>query len=303
MSARVFGTAAALLALVLPLRAQAADSASVAASEVAEPSFSWLGQARGISRGWSASRDTPALGWVFMPHEIRTGGAELALLTWRLPSWTLRAGFAGFVELESDGRNGTASKGAILWRGTYAGYAAFALDALGKRICPRCALEFTAQYRHESEHYTASNAGDVGENVLGTPYVGNGIIADAALSERAGDWFFAQRSYALWYVPDQSSYAAGAALDIHARYLRFERLQPFLSLYAEHRVGTALHGRNFPDAHRLRALFGAALPSSLGDIWVYGFGDIGNHYGIRALSEEATLGIGVRLTLGNSMAR
>jgi hypothetical protein len=33
---------------------------------------------------------------------------------------------------------------------------------------------------------------------------------------------------------------------------------------------------------------------------ILGFGDVGHRYGLQALSEEATLGLGVRLALGRS---
>ena len=41
-----------------------------------------------------------------------------------------------------------------------------------------------------------------------------------------------------------------------------------------------------------------ALPSALGDVMLYVSGDVGNRKGIRGLTEEATLGFGVRLALG-----
>ncbi len=56
-----------------------------------------------------------------------------------------------------------------------------------------------------------------------------------------------------------------------------------------------------PDAHRLRALLGPALPSALGDIVVYGFADTGHRYGVRGPTSEATLGFGMRLTLGAAL--
>lgn len=269
------------------------------AASAATPTFSWLGYARGISRGWSASRDTPALAWLVAPHQIRMGGGELAILTWRLPSLTLRPGFAGFVELESDGVvSSNHDSGKILWRGSYALYGAVALEALGKKVCERCALEVTLQYRHESQHYTGSNAGDPGEDVQNQPYVGNDIILDSALSEQVGEWFFAQRAYGYLFLPNQSSYSAGAGIDLHLRFTRWKLLHPFVSLYGEYLAGTELEGRDFPDAHRLRTLFGVALPSWLGDVMLFGFADSGNRYGIRGLTNEATLGVGARLALG-----
>ena len=41
-----------------------------------------------------------------------------------------------------------------------------------------------------------------------------------------------------------------------------------------------------------------AITSPYGDILLYAFGDVGNRKGIRGLTEEATLGVGIRLVLG-----
>ena len=269
------------------------------------PSFSWLGDARAISRNWAASRDTPTMNLTWFPRLTYVAGGEFALATWRRPRFTLRAGFAGLIELERDanedgfvGAAWPSHDGKLIWRGAYAGYVAVAPADWGKRICASCGVEFALQYRHESEHYTGSNAGDAGEDMRGVPYVGDDLILDAALSEHFTDWYFAQRAYLLGYIPGQSSYRAGAAFDLHARYTGFAGVHPFTSVSGEQRFGTELQGRDFPDVQRLRGLFGVALPSTLGDILVYAFADVGNRYGVRALSNEATLGAGVRLALG-----
>jgi hypothetical protein len=289
------------LCVLLPSVGCAAEGAAPAAT------FSWLSDARGISRAWSASRDTPTLNLTWFPRLSYVAGGEFAFFTWRRPRWTLRPGFAGLMEAERDVQvDGLASgpwpagNGKLLWRGSYAAYAALELDAPGKRICDACALELTLQYRHESEHYTGSNAGgDAGEDVRHTPYVGDDLIVDAALSERSGAWSFVQRAYLLWSLPGRSSYSAGAAFDLHARFRRWQLAHPFASAYGEYRAGTELHGRDFPDAHRLRVLLGVALSSTIGDLMVYGFADAGNRYGVRALTNEATLGLGLRLALGS----
>ena len=269
--------------------------------------YSFLGRARAVSLAWSASRDTPAMTLQPFPRATAMGGGDFALATLRWPSLTLRTGFAGFIELESDGEtNGVNSgpfpggSGSILWRGAYAYYVAFAPPSFGHAVCSTCTLELTLQYRHESQHYTGSNHGGEGQDVSDQPYVGNSVIVDGALAERLSEWYFAERVLALFYVPNHSSYSAGAGIDLHARYLLFPKLHPFTSLYGEYRQGTELRGRRYPDVYRVRALLGVALPSELGDILVYGAGDMGHRYGVRGLSEEATLGVGVRLTVGSS---
>jgi hypothetical protein len=269
-------------------------------------SIEFLGFAREISRGWSASRDTPAMTMTIFARPGVMGGGELSFLAVRFPDFTLRNGFAGFIELEHDSETSSVNsgpmpsgEGKILWRGSYAYQAAFALDTLGRRLCPDCALELTLQYRHESQHYTGSNNGDGGlEDVSVQPYVGDAVIGDVASSQRFGSWYFAERLLGMWYLPERSSYDAGFGADLHARWLVFPRAHPFVSLYGEQRFGGELIGRRYPDAYRLRAFAGIALPSWLGDVQVYASADVGHRYGVRILTEEATLGLGVRLALG-----
>jgi hypothetical protein len=282
----------ALLLVLLPGAAARADG------------LSWLGLARRVPRTWSASRDAPALGLMLLPRDVRTAGAELAIATIAGDAVSWRLGFAGLIELESDGETTgfgnvfpTAS-GTILWRGSYAFYAALALDRAGARLCAGCALEVAAQYRHESQHYTGSNRGDPGMDVVDQPYVGDDVIVDVAASVPRGDWLLAARVVAFAFLPGRSSYVGGPALDLHLRYRGLDGVQPFVSGYAEKLFGAELAGRRFDDAYLLRALAGVALPSPLGDVMVYVSGDVGNRKGIRGLTEEATLGVGVRLALG-----
>jgi len=274
-------------------------------ARVRQVSFDWLGYARRISRSWSASRDTPAMNMLLLPRPALMAGGEFALFSLRHPAWSLRVGFGGFVELEVDGTTQRTNAGIIpagtgnmLWRGSYTYFVAFAPDAVGRRMCKGCAFEFTLDYRHESQHYTASNHGDGDtEDVSAQPLVGDSLSLDVALAQAVGTWHFAERAIGTAYVPEHSSYSGSAGIDLHARWARWKLIQPFTSLYGEYRVGDDLAGREYPDAYRARALLGIALPSKLGDIMVYGSGDVGHRYGVRILTEEATLGLGIRLAL------
>ena len=277
--------------------------ALAAATAHADGRVQGLGAARRIARSWSASRDTPTMNLLIVPRDVRTAGGELAFASWRGDSLTVRLGFAGLIELESDGTTEAfgnlfpRATGAILWRGSYAYVTAVALDRLGARLCPRCALEVAAQYRHESQHYTGSNRGDAGMDVSAEPYVGDDLIVDAAVAQRTARWAFAARAVGMVFVPGRSSYAGGPAIDLHARFTG-ARLQPFVSVYAEYLVGDELVGRRFPDAYLARTLVGVAVPGALGDTMIYLSADVGHRKGIRGLTEEATLGVGVRLALG-----
>jgi len=269
----------------------------------AHADVTWLDLARRVPRTWSASRDAPVMNLLVLPRDVRTLGGELAIATLRGPTLSLRMGFAGLLELESDGETAEIANafvhgaGTILWRGSYAYYAALSLDALGERLCAGCAFEVSAQYRHESQHYTGSNAGDAGMDVTTEPYMGDDVIGDVALSVSRGRWLFAGRAIAFAYLPGRSSYAGGPGLDLHVRW-RAPRVQPFVSGYVEELFGTKLAGHRFDNAYLARALAGVALPSTLGDVMLYLSADVGNRKGIRGLTEEATLGVGVRLALG-----
>ena len=276
----------------------------VVAPAPAQAERTWLGPARRVPRTWSASRDAPTLNLMIMPRDVRTAGAELAIATLRGPTRSWRFGFAGLLELESDGHTTgvgnafPAARGALLWRGSYAYYAALSLDAIAARWCTGCALELSAQYRHESQHYTGSNRGDAGMDVSAEPYVGDDVIVDVAATTTRGAWQLSGRALAFAFLPGRSSYHGGPGLDAHLRWRGWGRTQPFLSGYVEHLWGAELGGRRFPDAYLARALAGVALHSELGDVMVYLAADVGHRKGIRGLTEEATLGLGVRLALG-----
>lgn len=275
----------------------------LATAAPAHADVTWLGLPREVPRTWSASRDAPTLDLMFEPRDIRTAGAELAIATLRQQDTSVRLGFAGLLELESDGAATGVSNlfphgnGTFLWRGSYAFYAAVGLDALAARWCDGCALELSAQYRHESQHYTGAMDGGPGMDVTSEPYVGDDVIADVAASRPFGSWLVAARATAFVFVPGRSSYAGGPGLDVHVRW-RGARVQPFVSGYAERLFGTELAGHRFDDAYLVRALAGVALPSTLGDVMLFVSGDAGNRKGIRGLTEEATIGFGVRLALG-----
>lgn len=290
------------------MTARALVLAAITLAALAPPAtaddWSWLGPARRIARSWSAGRDTPAMNLTILPRDVRTAAGEFALATIPLAAVTLRPGFAGLLELESDGATTgfdifPRATGRLLWRGSYAYYLAVALDRLGPRLCAGCAVEVAGAFRHESQHYTGSNRGDdLGVDVSAEPYIGDDVLVDLAAARDRGGWRLATRVTAMAYLPERSSYAAGAGLDLHARWTAPRRVQPFASAYGEYLVGDELHGRRFPDAYLLRTLVGVALPSPLGDTMLYLAADVGHRKGIRGLTEEATLGVGIRLALG-----
>ena len=265
----------------------------------------FLGWAREIPRSLSASRDAPAFYLSILPRNVRTAAGEFSLVTFRFADFTLRNGFFGLLELESGGKAEGAvgiypqSEGGLFWRGSFGYSMALSLDSLAKSFCPRCGLEATLMFRHESEHYTGSNSGDAGMDYSDVPHVGDLVMLDLAMRVASGKWGFVARGMNEFFLPDRSGYSFGPAADFELRYAAFDFAHLALSLHGEYRFGAKVEGRTYPDAYLLRALLGIALPSELGDLLIYLSGDVGHRRGILVFQEEATLGLGVRLGLGN----
>jgi hypothetical protein len=241
---------------------------------------------------------------MIFPRDIRTAAGEFSLVGWQTQDYHLRLGFGGLLELESEGKTRsfdnliTHGSGDFLWRGSYQYQAALSLESLGRALCSACWLEAALTYRHESEHITASNSGGESRNHSDRPIVGDDFQADVALATRQGEFFLLGRPQFRWFIPEHSSYGVGTSLDLHARFLRFPRVHPFISLYGEFWNGAFTQERRYPNAYLLRVLAGAALPSALGDVMLFVSGDIGHRKGLMAFTREATLGLGLRFALG-----
>lgn len=267
-------------------------------------SVSFLGWAREIPRNLSASRDAPAFNLTVAPRTIRTAAGEFALVTVPLPTLTLRTGFMGLLELEGGDPNDgfdplfPVARGGLFWRGSFGYYAAASFDALGRRMCDHCALEATLAFRHESEHVTASNEGDVGEDYGDRPIQGDMLTLDLAGRFASGRWSTVVRLQNEFFLPQRSSYSMGPALDVMLRLAAWKRCHFQFSGYSEVLFGTRASGRSYPDAYLLRGLLGVVLPSEVGDFWFFLSGDVGHRKGLNAYQEEATLGFGIRLSLG-----
>jgi hypothetical protein len=270
----------------------------------ARADITFLDHGRQLPRTWSASRDAPVFALMIFPRDIRTAGGEFSLVGWRTDGYQLRVGFGGLLELESEGKTRsfdnliTHGSGAFLWRGSYQYQAALSLDSLARRACNRCWIETALTYRHESEHITASNSGGESRDQSDRPIVGDDFEVDAAFASYQGEFFLLGRLQFRFFIPDHSSYGAGTSADLHARFVHFPRLHPFISVYGEFWNGARTEGRQYPNAYLLRALGGVALPSALGDVMLFFSGDVGHRKGLMAYTREATLGLGARLALG-----
>lgn len=269
----------------------------------AEDTITFLGAGREIPRSLSASRDAPAFAIGVLPRATTTASGEFALLVIPARAFTMRSGFYGLLELESDSQTETVLNGAPtgdvrFWRGSYGYYGATSWTSLARRLCDGCALETTLMFRHESEHYTGSNLGDPGIDYSDRPHFGDAMVLDAAIARDLGKWLLSARVQNGFFLPNRSAYTRGPGADLQIRYRAFPKLHLVASGYAEYLFGADTRGYRFPDAYLVRGIGGVALPSDLGDVLVYLSADVGHRKGLAAYSEEATVGFGVRLALG-----
>ncbi|MCC6747927.1 MAG: hypothetical protein IT371_09735 [Deltaproteobacteria bacterium] len=306
LCASVTATVAPTLANGTPRAAEAAPPRSSGATE---PRFEFLAPFRSISLNASASRDTPAVGVVFLPRTVLSAGGQFSVFTLRAAGLTSRLGIYGMVEL--DGNNSTTvgfpwfNGDVRFWRGLFGYSVAIAFDRLARRWCDRgCALEASVSFRHESDHLTASNSSGEGTTeYLTSSQVGDCIMLDAAARYPLGRFEFTASLRHKFFLPGRSSYSHGPGVELIARWRRFRYLHPFVSFFAEYLVGvrtvpadrrTQYGTRGFPDAYLVRSLLGVAVPSRVGDIYLFADGTVGHRKGLAVFTEEATLGGGVR---------
>jgi hypothetical protein len=258
-----------------------------------------LGPPREVSSTASASRDQPALGLVVGPHRVLSGGGELSFLSLASGDLTLRLGFYGMLDLESDG---TLDKlfpypqaDIRFWRGLIGYTAALSFDGAARNLLGEgSALEAEIGYHHESEHYTGSNEGGAGTDYHDVPQVGDAIQVDLAARLRRGDVDISARLRERLFVPEHSSYGHAPGIDLELRWRATPRLHVVASAFAEYLFGAY----RYPDAYLVRGLAGIALPSLAGDIYIYVFADVGNRKGLAALTRESNLGFGFRVAWG-----
>src|SRR4051812_30961556 len=92
----------AMSSVTISGRAQSEPPPGVADSHPAPSVRMLAGASREIDHAHSASRDTGAMALTLTPYSVLTAGADVAILKWTLSRVSLRVGFFGLIELESD---------------------------------------------------------------------------------------------------------------------------------------------------------------------------------------------------------
>lgn len=262
---------------------------------------SYVGPAREISHSSSASRDTFAMSMTILPRPVLTAGGEFSILGFRFSGMTWRVGFHGMLELESHEKTkrfaGRPEGDISYWRGIFGYSLALSLDRLARRWLGKgSALEATLTGRHESEHYTGSNDGGEGTDYSDRPHIGDFIMLDLAVRYRIRRVDLIARLQHKFFLPGRSGYSHGPGGDLVVRWRLNRWVHPFGSFFGEHLSGTDhFNGTKFPDAYLVRGLAGAILPSRFGEMYIYLSADVGHRKGLAVYTEEATLGLGIRV--------
>ena len=270
----------ALLVAMLPIAARADERVEVLP-----------GASRAINHALSASRDTALLGLALTPYSVLTAGGDVGLVKVALRDTSLRFGFFGMLELESDrpwsGRQPDflPRENSQFWRAVGGWSLAASLDGLAQRtLGDGAALEASLSLRHESEHHTD------GPRDEGIPHIGNCVLADAAVRVPAGPVDVELRLQTKLFLGERS-YTVGPGADLIVRWRLSRWVQPFSSTFAEVLLGAG----EVPDDVMLRNLTGVILPGRIGDLQVFTSVEIGNGKSLNVYKREARWGGGVRL--------
>ena len=286
--------------------ALAAAATCAALPARAEPALEVLpGASREINHAHSASRDTGAMGWALTPYSVLSAGADVAILKWKLEPVSLRFGFFGLIELESDQPYDEGSKDFIprensrFWRahGGYSIAASFerwARESLGERG----AFELCLSLRHESEHFTASTSGE-DPQYGDLPHIGNFFMGDVATRLPLGDFDLELRLQNKLWVSEHA-YSVGPGGDVIVRWNLSVWMRPFSATFAEYLFGRRTvwdEGRDVqvPDNYLIRNLTGVAFPGTVGEIQIFNAIEIGHGKGLNVYKEEFRWGGGIRL--------
>lgn len=245
------------------------------------------------------------MGWAITPYSVLTAGADVSIVKWQLEPVSLRFGFLGLIELESDRPYKQGSGDFIprensgFWRG-HGGYSIaasferWARESLGERG----ALELCLSLRHESEHFTGSTGGDE-PKYADRPLIGNFLMGDAAVRLPLGDFDLELRLQNKVWLGERA-YSVGPGGDVILRWLLSSRVRPFSASFAEYLFGRRTiwadgHDVRVPDDYLIRNLTGVAFPGAIGELQVFNALEIGHGKSLNVYREEVRWGGGIRL--------
>jgi hypothetical protein len=295
-----------------PAAAALAACVALAPRAMADPALGVSfgpGPARAISEELSAWRDAPVFEYAYGPRAQASLGGELSLYTNRREESTFRLGLSALAAFE----NG-ASKSVLpdeVYRTRFGVTFAFSADRLARRwLGEGAALELSLLAGFEHDGQASSYVpdaprpwdipfGETGlvfqpEIALRAP-LGRRIEVTTALRDRltasglaAAVGARVASDIAAGYLDEGLLHVPGAEVDL--RWRAFPRGSPVLSLAGEQFIPLAPARTGF----FVRALLGAALGGSLGEVVPFVSFDAGNGSGMLIDRREARLSFGVR---------
>lgn len=266
----------------------------------------WLpGDAREVSRGSSASRDTAAVEAIVAPRFSVTLGSELGLVAWHESGLTLRCGALALFGLESQTRSKrlfpAPGGDSNLWRGILGYELALSFDRVARlALGEHGGLEVALGYYHESDHHTASNdpitpglAPDH-PDLRGRPQIGNSLSVDFASRIQTGSLEVILRQQAKLFVNGQATetkpFQAGTAQElVFQLHQVLPGVTPFWSSVAE-----VLLAKGRAATRDFRTLLGVSLPGVRGELRLYASFDAGAERGLLITEHQNALGAGFR---------
>jgi hypothetical protein len=268
------------------------------------------GNARAISHALSASRDNATPGYDFTPRQVQRGGLDFAFLGYKFPRHTLRLGFFGLMEIQSDEENPEpwllGRQNVSIWRGVWGFSSALSFDSFAqKHWGERANVEFAVDVRHESSHCTYGWMWDY-EDV---PDVGNFIMPEIAvrypwqrfdIDLRYQYKHFFEVIETAGFEQCDEAYRSGIGGDFVVRYHSDRRLDPFASTFYEYAWGNRTQRYvsvyvPTPDFYLFRQLAGVIIKGKAANLHLYTSWSIGHDKGLLAFHEDRLWGWGIRI--------
>ncbi len=267
------------------------------------------GASRAIGNGLSATRDAGHPSWQYLPRETRTGGADFGFGALHGKHTSLRFGFFGMFELESDNDETDPVPGADhsveMWRGLFGLSAMISLDRFAeKQLGDGGKIEVGVSARHESDHgYDYSPY-----YYDSPPHIGDYVMPEAAVRipwDKASIDVRVQDKIFLGEAIEDKAYTHGPGAELIARWKLSEDVYPFMSHYWEYLIGTVKPwsgnlSRKTPDNQYYRNLVGIVLPGKHASLALYSSMMAGNQKGQQVFKEQFGWGWGFRVVLFGS---
>ena len=270
------------------------------------------GSSRAISRSLSASRDVAMPSFAQSPRQAVTAGLDFAAAAYSCRKSTLRLGFYGMMELQSDKYHYypfwfeeeysfPEFQNVALWRGLFGVSTAYSFDAWAKRLLgERGNAELVFSLCHESEHHTDYSNSSYDR----VPDIGDFVMPEAAVRIPCGERIEIDlRCQCKLFIPydGADAYTHGFSREYIIRWNAFKSINFFSSAFYEYLRGSitsyGAFNIRYPDNRMYRELFGVIFRGRSADLQLFASRHDGHEKGKLAFLEEKMWGWGIRIDI------